>query len=55
MWRDRPDNEEGLAALYVFDTEGVKAVGAEGGADALVAVDRTGGAAAMMGSCGDSD
>ncbi|KIY95455.1 hypothetical protein MNEG_12507, partial [Monoraphidium neglectum] len=43
MWRNRPDNEEGLAALYVFDTEGVKAVGAEGGADALVAVDRTDG------------
>ncbi|KAI8473932.1 MAG: concanavalin A-like lectin/glucanase [Monoraphidium minutum] len=38
MWRGRPDSEEGLAALYIFDSEGVRA---GGDAAAPVALDRT--------------
>lgn len=49
MWRERPDTEEGLAALYIFDAEGIKdaagntastASGPQAG-EALSAVDRT--------------
>jgi len=42
MWRDRPDSEDGLVALYIFDSEGVKSV-KNGEVEALVAVDRSGG------------
>jgi hypothetical protein len=41
MWRDRPDSEEGLAALYIFDGEGVKSV-KNGDLETTVAVDRSG-------------
>ncbi|GBF95915.1 hypothetical protein Rsub_08038, partial [Raphidocelis subcapitata] len=43
MWRDRPDTEEGLAALYIFDGEGVKSLGGAN-PDQMIAVDRTSGA-----------
>jgi hypothetical protein len=42
MFRDRPDTEEGLAALYIFDADGVKSVKAADSSDMLVATDRSG-------------
>lgn len=43
MWRDRPDSDEGLVALYIFDGEGVKVVNSDAGGEQFVAMDRTGG------------
>jgi hypothetical protein len=42
LWRERPDTEDGLAALYIFDGEGVKSVGGAN-PDQMIAVDRTSG------------
>ncbi|KAI8469316.1 MAG: concanavalin A-like lectin/glucanase domain-containing protein [Monoraphidium minutum] len=41
MWRDRPDGEEGLVALYIFDSEGIRAAGSGSPGEMTVAVDRT--------------
>lgn len=40
MWRERPDTEDGLAALYIFDADGIKDAGG-GGSVVAVATDRS--------------
>ena len=43
MLRERPESDNGLAALYIFDNDGVKAFKGDNGAgDQLLAMDRTG-------------
>ena len=40
MWRERPESEEGLSALYIFGADGIKGADAAGGT-AAVALDRS--------------